>query len=133
MTPSEFSSFVAAFVQRLDAGATVSDLQRSLKHKLKIKIIQSAAHPSLLSSLGVGELLPKIPPRSMRPTLHYFVIALSKSRATQPIVVPAVIPFLPAISPFHLRRSLLSLLHAPFRRPSFHSFVVSLRPNRTRC
>ena len=35
--PSELISFVAAFVQRLDAGASVSDLQRSLKHKLKNK------------------------------------------------------------------------------------------------
>ena len=35
--PSELIAFVAALVQRLDAGASVSDLQRSLKHKLKNK------------------------------------------------------------------------------------------------
>ena len=90
--PSAVISFVAAFVQRLDAGASVSDLQRSLKHKLKIKIIQFAAHPSLLSSLGAGELPLRIPASSMRPTPHYFVIAHFK-RAKQPSVVPAAIPF----------------------------------------
>jgi hypothetical protein len=36
-TPSQFSAFVAAFVQRLDAGASVYDLQQSLKHKRKIR------------------------------------------------------------------------------------------------
>ncbi len=52
-TPSEFSAFVAAFVKRLDNGATVSDLQRSLHHKQKIKYTNYSVCSSSESALIV--------------------------------------------------------------------------------
>ena len=105
---SELSEFVGTFVQRLDAGASVSNSQRSLKHKLKNKNNSVCSSSESAFVVRCRRTSAENPSEFDATDTSFFVIALSTSRATQPIVVPVAIPLLPAISPFRLRRSLLS-------------------------